>query len=365
MIADLGPESLKRGEAIYNRVCVNCHGTKDKPGSLPTSLRFASGRFKNGSDPYSLYRTLTHGFGQMPPQTWMVPSQKYDVIHYVRETFLKADNPTQYAARGPGLPRPPAERHDARPEPSKIEPWSAMDYGPTLTATYEISDDGTNFAYKGVAVRLDAGPGGVSRGRHWTVFDHDTMRLAASWSGDGFIDWNGINFNGRHEIHPRVVGARRIRQPRRPRLGEPARPARSTTRDYGAATAGLTARCPDPGPISGASTATATGSSSPTRSAKRRCWKCRGSRRDTRLRLQPCFQPSVPATRTMVLQVARRPKARLRTFSSDNDAPVEFALLGPERPPSRRGPLIRGQSGLRETPASRLPGSMSSPSPGR
>ena len=73
MIAGLGQENLKRGEAIYNRVCVNCHGTKDKPGSMPTSLRFASGRFKNGRDPYSLYRTLTHGFGQMPPQTWMVP----------------------------------------------------------------------------------------------------------------------------------------------------------------------------------------------------------------------------------------------------------------------------------------------------
>ena len=24
-----------RGEAIYNRVCANCHGTKDQPGSLP------------------------------------------------------------------------------------------------------------------------------------------------------------------------------------------------------------------------------------------------------------------------------------------------------------------------------------------
>ena len=30
MIAGLGPESLKRGEAIYDRVCVNCHGTKDR-----------------------------------------------------------------------------------------------------------------------------------------------------------------------------------------------------------------------------------------------------------------------------------------------------------------------------------------------
>ena len=44
-------QSFERGEAIYDRVCINCHGTKDQPGSLPTSLRFASGTFKNGSDP--------------------------------------------------------------------------------------------------------------------------------------------------------------------------------------------------------------------------------------------------------------------------------------------------------------------------
>ena len=78
LIADWDADSLQRGEAIYQRVCANCHGTKDKPGSLPTSLRFAEGKFRNGSDPLSMYRTLTHGFGLMAPQTWMVPSQKYD-----------------------------------------------------------------------------------------------------------------------------------------------------------------------------------------------------------------------------------------------------------------------------------------------
>ncbi len=221
MIADLGPESLKRGEAIYQRVCINCHGTKAAPGSLPTSLRFASGQFKNGRDPYSLYRTLTNGFSQMPPQTWMVPSQKYDVIHYVRETFVKTDNPTQYA----GVDRTYLDRlpkgKTRGPKPSTIEPWSAMDYGPTLSATYEVSDDGSNFAHKGIATRLDAGPGGVSRGHYWSVFDHDTMRLAASWSGNGFIDWNGINFNGRHEIHPRIVGLVELANPIGPGWADP------------------------------------------------------------------------------------------------------------------------------------------------
>ena len=43
LIAGLDHASFERGEAIYNRVCINCHGTKDRPGSLPTSLRFASG----------------------------------------------------------------------------------------------------------------------------------------------------------------------------------------------------------------------------------------------------------------------------------------------------------------------------------
>lgn len=206
MIADLDDTSFLRGEAIYQRLCVNCHGTKDEPGSLPTSLRFASDTFRNGSDPASMYKTLTHGFGLMVPQTWMVPQQKYDVTHYIRETYLKPHNPSQYTkideAYLAGLPK-----GDTRgPEPSQFEPWVAMDYGPNLTATYEIGEDGTNFAYKGIATRLDDGPGGVTRGKYWMMFDEDTLRIAAGWSGDHFIDYKAIMLNGQHAIHPRIVG---------------------------------------------------------------------------------------------------------------------------------------------------------------
>ncbi len=337
MIADLGLENLERGKAIYNRVCVNCHGTKEKPGSLPTSLRFASGRFKNGSDPYSLYRTLTHGFGQMPPQTWMVPSQKYDVINYVRETFLKEDNPSQFTVVDRAyLDRLP-KGTTRGPEPSKIEPWSAMDYGPTLTATYEVGDDGTNFAYKGIAVRLDAGPGGVSRGRHWSVFDHDTLRLAGSWSGDGFIDWNGINFNGRHEIHPRISGLVEFTNPVGPGWANPQTGAfddpRLKGRDgrhYGplprawahyrgqyrhgdqvilAYTVGHTDVLESPG--------VETGSSSPV--------------------FTRTFNIG-PRDQQMVLQVARGPKARLRMLASGDGEEGLLAFLGPERSTVRTAP---------------------------
>jgi putative heme-binding domain-containing protein len=221
MIVSLDEESFERGGAIYNRVCINCHGTKDRLGSLPTSRRFAEEELKNGSDPFSMYQTLTRGFGMMAPQTWMVPKQKYDVIHYIREAYLREFNPTQYVRVDDAYfgRLPPGTSRG--PEPSTIEPWVSMDYGPSLMATYEISDDGSNFAYKGVAVRLDPGPGGVSRGRHWMAYDHDTLRVAAAWSGEGFTDWNGINFNGRHEVIPRLVGRVRFANPIGPGWANP------------------------------------------------------------------------------------------------------------------------------------------------
>ncbi len=193
LISTWNNDSLKRGEAIYQRICANCHGTKDKPGSLPTSLRFAEGKFKNGSDPLSMYRTLTHGFGLMAPQTWMVPSQKYDVIHYVRETYLKPHNPSQFVAVTPALLARLPKGDTRGPEPSTIVAWSAMDYGPSLTHTYEVPGLAHNLAYKGTAVRLDPGVGGVSRGQHWMIFDTDTLRVAAAWNGSGKADNNFID----------------------------------------------------------------------------------------------------------------------------------------------------------------------------
>ncbi|MFN5288333.1 MAG: DUF6797 domain-containing protein, partial [Planctomyces sp.] len=212
-IRDLDDAALQRGEAIYRRVCQNCHGTKDQAGSLPTSLRFAEGRFRSGSDPFTMYQTLTRGFGLMAAQTWMVPSQKYDVIHYIRQTMLKPYNPSQYFevqdAWLAGLPA-----GDSRgPEPSTIQPWNAMDYGPSLTHSYEVPTARHNIAQKGLAVRLDAGSGGIARGRHWMLFDTDTLRMAAAWSAPekpdserNFIDWRGIQFNGEHQIHPTISG---------------------------------------------------------------------------------------------------------------------------------------------------------------
>ncbi|MEO1998758.1 MAG: c-type cytochrome, partial [Planctomycetaceae bacterium] len=146
MIGELNRQSFQRGAAIYNRLCINCHGTHDRPGTLPTSLRFATGKFKNGGDPYTMYQTLTKGFGMMVPQLWMVPQQKYDVIHYIREAYLKQHNPEQYVRVDVGYLAGLPQGSGRGPQPSEIQPWDNMNYGPNLVATYEVGNDAASFA---------------------------------------------------------------------------------------------------------------------------------------------------------------------------------------------------------------------------
>ena len=121
----------------------------------------------------------------MVAQPQYTARQKYDVIHYIRETFLRK-NPSQYAETNAeyfrGLPRGLATA-DEEQEVERKPPYQMMDFGPSLLWTYEVAPD--NLAHKGIAIRLDEGPGGISQGRNWMLYDHDTMRVASAWSGEG------------------------------------------------------------------------------------------------------------------------------------------------------------------------------------
>lgn len=89
-------------------------------------------------------------------------------------------------------------------------PYRGMDYGPSLNWTYQVDKD--HIVYKGTAVRVDEGPGGVGKGRAWMVFDHDTLSMAAAWIGNDeksskpFIDWRGVAFDGSHNSHALISG---------------------------------------------------------------------------------------------------------------------------------------------------------------
>jgi mono/diheme cytochrome c family protein len=205
--------TLKEGEQIYNTLCVVCHGTKEQPGSLPTALRFGEGPFKNGADPYSMFVTLTKGYGQMTPQPQYTTKQKYAVIQYIRETFLRPHDPKSYSAVTPeylsNLPKA-LTRTEAEKEDRSLPQFKRMDLGPALYWTYQIAPD--HIAQKGIAIRLDEGPGGVSKGRAWMVYDHDTMSLATATTG-GFVNWKGIAFDGSHGTHTSLTGERHFINP--------------------------------------------------------------------------------------------------------------------------------------------------------
>ncbi len=242
MIADFNEESYERGSRIFNGNCINCHGTPEIEGSIPLSLKFWEQPFKAGSDPYSMYLTLTKGFKTMPPQIVLTPQEKYDVICYLREEYIKESNETQYYKVGPNYLASLPEGTTTGPAAKPYHPWKDMDYGNFFMNTYELVDSATgperfhspgptpfvdedysknNFAYKGIAVRLDKGDGGVSEGNAFMIFDHDVMRVAGGWTGAGFIDWRAILLNDEHETYPRTVGKLHFETPVGPGWANP------------------------------------------------------------------------------------------------------------------------------------------------
>jgi cytochrome c5 len=225
LIRGLDAAALKRGETLYQTLCLACHGTPEKAGSLPLSRAFWKEPFKNGGDLFGLYKTLTHGLGLMPPWPMLTPAQKYDVSHYVREQFVKPHNTAAYKAVNDAylasLPKPQGEfvETEDMKEFSKGPKYLRMDFGPVLMWTLEAAPG--NIAYKGIAARLDEGAGGVSKGRAWMLYDHDTMRVAAAWSGEQFVDWKGIAFDGSHGTHTKIVGDTAFLNPNVPAWAHP------------------------------------------------------------------------------------------------------------------------------------------------
>ena len=215
-------KSQARGKAIYAQLCVTCHGTLEEPGSLPTAPRFHLGDFKNGADPYRMYQTLEKGYGQMMAMPQYNTAQKYDVVHYIREAYLKGRNEkhltkvdADYLA---SLPRGMTQLQEQAPE-EKDPPYLLQDYGNVLFWTLQVEQG--NIAQKGITVRLDEGPGGVSKGNAWMLYEHDTMRVAAIWTGRDFIDWKGIGFDGSHGTHTSIVGEKHFISPNQPAWANP------------------------------------------------------------------------------------------------------------------------------------------------
>ena len=186
--------SIERGAHVYEAFCADCHASARE--------QFAGG-LQRGSDPRALYETLEKGFGRKAPMAWLPPAARYDVIHYVRDQLSLPDVDAEYLASLPaGLPT--SGEASSPVDEDEWPHYRRMDYGNALHWTYEVADD--NIVQKGIAIRLDEGSGGVSRGRAFAVYCQDTMRLAAIWTGASFIDWKGVAFDGSHNSHAHIRG---------------------------------------------------------------------------------------------------------------------------------------------------------------
>ncbi|MCH9778948.1 MAG: c-type cytochrome [Planctomycetes bacterium] len=104
----LNQRDFESGKRIFQGLCKNCHGVDGNKPSLPTARAFGSQPLKFGADPYKMFLTLSKGNGLMGPMQHLSPKERYQVVHFIREEFMKPNNPT-YAIVTPeylkGLPK--------------------------------------------------------------------------------------------------------------------------------------------------------------------------------------------------------------------------------------------------------------------
>jgi len=191
IIRDLDEAALQRGQKIYESFCFACHGKDGKTPTNPLARSFADSEMKNGADPYSLWKTVTFGFNTMPAtQASLTPRQRYDVIHYLREAFLKPNNPGQYTKVDPAY----LESLPVTDEASRKLDDRERDYGPVLAAQL-------------------VGPIKADHALHFRLpdqvtfsYDMHTMRSAGAWTG-GFLDLSETHhYKQRGERMPKPNG---------------------------------------------------------------------------------------------------------------------------------------------------------------
>lgn len=170
LLVGMKESNYDNGKRIYAGLCVNCHGKDGITPSLPLSRAFGKGDLKFGTDPYSLYRTLTYGNGNMAAQTWMTEQERYDVIHFIRERFMKPMHPAYQPVTKSYLASLPRKiSADLSAGRTKM----VRDFGPALASQFERT------AESALTIAL---------GDNTTLsYDLHTMDVLGVWDG-GFLN---------------------------------------------------------------------------------------------------------------------------------------------------------------------------------
>ncbi|TWU19758.1 DUF6797 domain-containing protein [Allorhodopirellula heiligendammensis] len=167
ILSRMRKSDFEAGERLFQGDCASCHGADGDTPSLATARAFGNQELKFGSDPYRMFMTLTHGNGLMAPMTYLTPYERYQVVHYIREAFMKDRNPDYFKVDKDYLASLPEGTDDGL----QIEVVE-RDFGPALGS--QLRSDFPSV----LNIALD---------EMTVAFDLHTMGLADVWTG-GFLD---------------------------------------------------------------------------------------------------------------------------------------------------------------------------------
>jgi len=175
---------LEAGRKLYIQNCTACH-SKDgvTPPINPLARSFTKHKMENGGDPFNMFKTLTYGFRNMMPSVQLNPTDRYKVIHYLREKIIKEKAPELYVKFDQSatyiMPKSPDTAGD---EAQRVEELARLgylrDYGKALISPVVGNAKSNN------ALTIDLG-------NETTIsYELGTMRTIGAWTG-GFLDFSG------------------------------------------------------------------------------------------------------------------------------------------------------------------------------
>ena len=206
VLRSLSGATLEKGRQIYLKSCVACHGSSGN-ASYPQARSFSRDRLRFGNRPYDMWRTVTFGSGLMAPQTWLSPAERYYVIQYIREAFMKGSPAGQYfTVTANYLASLPRSRRSAAQQAALVRAQALQgsqkygqewfhthpgDYGP---AVYSQLKDHTTAA---LTIRLD----------HRILMSYDLLTMATTACWKGTLDLSETKYTRyRGEGQPFIAG---------------------------------------------------------------------------------------------------------------------------------------------------------------
>jgi putative heme-binding domain-containing protein len=169
ILKKLKQKDFEAGQAIYHGYCVECHGPDGNRPTLATARAFGTQKLKFGADPYKMFMTLTRGNGLMGPTSHLSPLERYQVVHYIREHFMKPTNPEYSVIDSRYLASLPKGTEDGT-----FVPTVERDLGPAIASQLDNR-------FRSV-LTINLGSATIS-------YDTHTMNQAGLWTG-GILDLN-------------------------------------------------------------------------------------------------------------------------------------------------------------------------------